>query len=498
MTAPDPKALWLKAQKLRASKKYSLAQVDQALQEKLGVDFQTLTQQLYGKSGAPFVGTETLADPDYQAAQKGVGPVETAMLTPLLGASLGWAEKLSPTLRAYGEMANKAAPLNAAMGRLTGGIIPAALAGKIPVPGGESALAPLHGAITGAVQGAPLGLLAGLAQEPDVAHPDLGRVASATAATAAAGGVGGLLGEMGSTIYNPAAQRLKTQTETSAPGMQFNLRRGLAALEDQPTAAPVLDRLMAERGNLGTLGTKYVRQSQVAADDAAKLIAQRLEAVTTAKNVIANHPATGYDAILGAPIRTERAVTIWRQKGHTGEPTGRELFSLYKRLRDQVQQKQAVIARGTGTVDKEAMHQANTTATELRDILGQEVPGFNELQAQTQPYLDREQALRTLMVRLRGRGVYLKGKMPPPPPKGVTEKMREALKLTNYFGGERAARSMVTPLYGTTAPADMLAQIKALEATQTMGRALPIFGSGATAGLLGLPHVRDRLGLLGP
>src|SRR2546430_902942 len=78
-----------------------------------------------------------------QAEQATVSPAAAAMLTPALGASLGWLERLSPTLREYGQMANRAAPLNAAMGRFMGGVVPGVAAGPIPVRIGEGALAPL-------------------------------------------------------------------------------------------------------------------------------------------------------------------------------------------------------------------------------------------------------------------------------------------------------------------------------------------------------------------
>ena len=78
------------------------------------------------------------------------------------------------------------------------------------------------------------------------------------------------------------------------------------------------------------------------------------------------------------------------------------------------------------------------------------------------------------------------------------DQLREALKLTNYWGTERAARTMVPMLFGTSAPADMLARLKVAESLQQAGTLLPQFGAGGTAGLLGMPQVRDKLGLLGP
>ena len=148
-----------------------------------------------------------------------------------------------------------------------------------------------------------------MSHQPDLAHPDLGQLAKETALTTATGGALGLFGDIGSTLYNPAVQKLKMGLETSSKG-RFTLPEGMAALERPATADPILQPLMAERGNLGTLATKYVRQSQVAADQAASMIDQRLQAVSAAKNAIANHPTTGYDAILDQPITNPRVAGV--------------------------------------------------------------------------------------------------------------------------------------------------------------------------------------------
>src|SRR5439155_25543506 len=173
----------------------------------------------FGNVADPQVRASPLApfDPS-QAEQAKVPPAAVAALTPLLGGTLGLAERFSPTLREYGAMANRSAPLNAAMGRLTGGAVTGAAAGQIPVPVSEGVLAPFAGTIRGAAQAAPLGLLSGLAHQPDLAHPDLGQLAKETALMTATGGALGLFGDISSTLYNPAVQKLKMGLETSSKG----------------------------------------------------------------------------------------------------------------------------------------------------------------------------------------------------------------------------------------------------------------------------------------
>ena len=494
------RSVWQKALAARA-KGYSNAEINSATQDALGVDFPTLTRQLMVMENVadPQVRASPLApfDPT-QAAQAKVSPAAAAMLTPALGASLGWLERLSPTLREYGQMANRSAPLNAAMGRFTGGAVPGIAVGAIPVPVGEGALAPLASTVRGAVQGAPLGLLGEYAQQPDLLHPDIGALAKATTGTAALGGVLGMIGEAGSRVYNPAVQQTKIGIETSMPGTDFNLAGGIKALTDAPVEDPSLQRLMAQRGNLGVVATKYLRKSQIAANEAQGYISDALDRVGQQKALVANHPTTGYDAILkDRPLTTPAAIDILRQRGVTN-PTAQDAFSLYKRLRDNVVQDQGTIARATGRVDKEQMHSDAAQAAVLNTALRSEIPLFGPLQDRMAKYLQQEQALHELHVQVQGRGIYLKGQTPPPPPRTKFEQLREALKLTNYFGTERAARTMVPMLFGTSTPADMLARLQAVEGTQQLGHLLPQFGTGGTAGLLGMPQVQDKLGLLSP
>lgn len=496
------RSIWQQGLRARAQG-YTTKQIDAATQEALGVDFPTLTRQL--------MVAENVADPETrasplapfdptQAEQAKVSPAAVAMLTPLLGGTLGLAERLSPTLREYGQMANRSAPLNAAVGRLTGGAVTGAASSAIPTPNLTGTLAPFQEVAQGAIQGAPLGLLGAYAQQPDLLNPNLGSLAKGAAATAAAGGALGLIGGMGSRMYNPAEQNLKIGIERSVPDQDFNFERGLQALEPPSGAPPVLQPLMAEKPNLGLLATKYVRQSQVAATQAKNLIENRLQVVRDAKNAIANDPQSGYDAILSqTPMTDPRAVgTSWYQglqrqtKGDV--PTGRDVFNLYKRLQSEVQSAEKARARGSITeAQKQSAYQAGQTADEIAPILN-DVPGFPELQAKMAPYLEREKALNNLSVQLQGRGVYLKGKMPSPPPRGVREKVLEALQATSPWGTERAARSLVPALYGTTTPDALLGQVNALQAMHSL-RLLPNLGAGATAGLLGTPQLQDRLGL---
>lgn len=496
----DWRRVWQKALKARVQG-YSTAEINDATQEALGVDFPTLTRQLMAIENVqdPEVKASPLAPLDAsQAAQGRVGPGWAALLTPALGITGGMAERLSPTLAEYGRMANESAPLNAAMGRFTGGGLLGAATGEIPVPIGEGMLAPLASTVRGAVRGAPLGLLGEYAQQPDLLHPNVGQLAKGAALTGALGGMLGLVGEAGSRIYNPAVQQTKIGVETSVPGTEFGFPQGMKALENLPVEDPVLQPLMAQRGNLGVVATKYLRKSQIAANEAQGYIQDALNRVGAKKAAIANDPVGGYDAILeGKTLNDPAAIDVLRQHGTT-EPTARNAFELYKDLKGNVVQAQKMQARATGRVRMGEMHNDAADAAVLNQALRQEVPEFGPLQERYQQYLQQERALRELRVQVQGRGVYLKGQTPPPPPKTKLDQLREALKLTNYFGAERAARTMVPMLFGTNSPADMLAGLKAAESVQQLGALLPQFGTGGTAGLLGMPRVRDRLGLLAP
>lgn len=500
MPPTDPaqwRAVWQKALRARAQG-YSQAEINSATQDALGVDFPTLTRQLMGIENVadPEVRASPLApfDPS-QAEQAKVPPWAVAALTPAL--SIPFVER-NPTLAQYGQMANQSAPLNAAMGRLTGGAAMGIAAGQLPIPIGEGALAPVASMARGALQQAPLGLLSEYARQPDLAHPDVGSLAKATAVTGGLGGILGLMGEGGSRVYNPAVQQTKIGIETSMPGTEFGMAKGMRALEDAPVGDPALQRLMAQRGNLGVVATKYLRKSQVAANEAQGYISDALDRVGASKSAIASHPTAGYEAILKDQTLTDpAAVNVLRQRGIT-TPDARSAFSLYKKLRDNVVQDQASIDRAGGRVNKEQMHQDNTDAAVLNTALRQQIPAFGPLQDKVAKYLQQEQALHQLHVQVQGRGVYLKGQTPPPPPATKLDQLREALKLTNYWGTERAARTMVPMLFGTSTPADMLAKLQAAESLQQAGALLPQFGAGGTAGLLGMPQVRHKLGLLSP
>src|SRR2546429_2539011 len=50
------------------------------------------------------------------------------------------------------------------------------------------------------------------------------------------------MGEGGSRVYNPAVQQTKIGIETSMPGTQFGMAKGLQALEDAPVGDPTLQR----------------------------------------------------------------------------------------------------------------------------------------------------------------------------------------------------------------------------------------------------------------
>ena len=242
--------------------------------------------------------------------------------------------------------------------------------------------------------GATVSGASALGHAHDLTNPaDLAKAGVETAVGAAGGalteGAIGGLSAARTALWNPAYARL-----TKALGIVGD--KAQKTLANAHPDLPPLGIELAKR--MRQVAAKAIRANPDAGEEAAGNIAQELQRVSALKQGIENHPQTGYDALLqGKQIQDPEALQIMKTLGGSTSMRARDVFELQKDL--SAASRAANAARRLGTAKPSQIRygqDAGEASQTLRRILGDEIPGFNKLQADAAPYIQREQQLARL------------------------------------------------------------------------------------------------------
>ncbi len=406
-------------------------------------------------------------------------------------------------------------------GETVGGIPPALLAGEVMAGPAGSMLGKIPGfsrlpglfrtGLKGAAVAGGVGGLASYAHSKDLLHPDPLAILQDVGTNAAIGGPLAIMGGWRGMKLDPAEHLAGKAVQEATPGTTPSLMRGTQAIREgtvtPTTAAPVLSDAAAAQlpevlrplnyeksPSLRVLGAKKITESAEAAAQAEKALRDRALAVTKAKQVISNDLATGYDVILeGAPIQNPAASEIFARYGVEKPVTGRNVFDLQQRLSRQADHMFKVKEGGNAIVDLEKADALSSDADALRQMLGDEVPGFNDLQAKVAPYIQRQGQLRTALKQVIGRAIKPRGKAPQVPKGGMHEAIQESVGLAKEEITEKAARKLVNPLFRSTSTNDLLHFITHEKGTIPYTLAMRS-ASGAAGAVAGAAQSRTRMG----
>ena len=247
--------------------------------------------------------------------------------------------------------------------------------------------------------GATISGISALGHAKDLTDPkDLAEAGIETAVGAAGGalteGAVGALSAARTSIFNPAYARL-----TKALGIVGN--KAEKALADAHPNLPPLGIELAKR--MRQVAAKAIRANPDAGVEAGANIDQELARVTQAKQAITEHPQTGYDALLqGKQIQDPEALQIMKTFGGSTSTAARDVFELQKDLTNAARSASAARRLGMASPGRIRTGVASGEAAQsLREILGNEIPGFNQLQANAAPYIQREQQLARLSKQIK-------------------------------------------------------------------------------------------------
>lgn len=310
------------------------------------------------------------------------------------------------------------------------------LAGAMAGQTGERALVPgiARGSMTGLGFGGGAGLL-----HQDLTNPDWKSVALASAMGTGTGlALGGIRGAY-DRLWNPSQFFLNRALAFDEPLIEESLEGPHPAgkpllVESSPTAQAQAQAL--------------ARINRPAALRALKNVQSVQDQISDQYHGIANDPKSGYDALFENRWFTDpKVVNAWQAL--TGEDTpsvsARDLYDKYKSMRRFVQNVSSARLKGQTVVSPEDDAKAidytqkmNTFADALSTV-----PGYDDLQQQVAPFLQRRAALGRLATLLQRR---VRGQLGEDPARGVVEKLLQDAGYTPYEAKWRGAGDLLDVL----------------------------------------------------
>lgn len=361
---------------------------------------------------------------------------------------------------------------------------------------GGAAFSPMMGAAVEAVPGASAlpglvrtGIAGGLAQAPIAGAQAVGagggfKDALSSMAWAAAMGMPlSMAATWKAAAVRPGPHMAGQAVQEAAPGVP-NLADGVDAIRSGTTTPPatqlntraptplsdaaagqlppVLRPLNVEKSpSLRGLASKIMAVSFEAGAQARHAIVTRLSEVVAAMKNITRDLTTGYDALLkDVVLKDPRAAAILKAHGVEGPVDAAVAFNLQKQLAGQSNHMYIVKAKGSSVVDIARAEALGADADVLREILGKEVGGFNDLQSQVGPYLQRQDDLKYLLRSILGRALRPQGKAPEVPKGGLSEGVKESYGLSKPQITEEMARELVGPLFRSSETEELLKFIR--------------------------------------
>jgi len=426
-------------------------------------------------------------------ASKGPGAVPTFFEALSNQAGLGLPSKLNlPGVNPMLEAGAAEHPKTSVAGEMTGIAGPSALSGMLAertlVPllykylPGLSKLLPgiMRAGVRGAVGGAAGSGTSAYAASPDLT-PNPEDIGKAAALGAAVGGPLGAAGGWAATKLEPAEVIARKAVARSTPEDVPGYGIGKGALnEGQTTPARVgppdkntifqprpeteyqklpdeLRPFNAEKSpELRNAASKEITKSPQAAASAENLMRQRMSQLTKAKQAISANSETGYKGLLqNVPLTDEQIAQLpadaQRAMNAKTSPTAYDLYGYHRTLAQKADAAFGMKAKGMEPkLDLDQAEAMGETASTIRQWLGDNVKGFNDLQAKVAPYLQRQNELRMFMRSIVGRAIKPLGKTSESP-KGslLNEGVKESYGYEPSQVEERASRALVRPFFST-------------------------------------------------
>ena len=244
-----------------------------------------------------------------------------------------------------------------------------------------------------------------------------GMLASGAAGTLSTGFLRAVAGK--SALLSPGAETLEQEIE-QAGGRKAILRTVRQMEKETPGVRPVLAETA---GNLQRIAARGIAQR--APEEQAALLEQAQAALKEASDA---KRAVGakYDEVLARPIMSPKLYEIANRPtvrpflkqlydaGLLGPadvaPTARNAFDLYHNMMEHAEGLADKLdtpgGLGAGESKPIVLHELKTmreSANDLRDVLRAEVPGFEQLQAEYAPYIQREAARKMFVLALGGK-----------------------------------------------------------------------------------------------
>jgi hypothetical protein len=372
-------------------------------------------------------------------------------------------------------------PMTAALSSGAGSMVPATLAGEVfpalkflkGVPG-HYLPGLMRSKAANALQGAAAAMTGAYAQSPEL-PPNPREMAWSALLGGVAGGAPPATGVYRATTLEPAQNLLGEAIQESSTGVTPSEHAGEAAIRSGTTtpmrigpprkgitSTPLSDAaimrlpeplrpLAFERSPaVRALVAKSLTDSPQVAAQAEQLLRGHIKTISDAAKVLEDHDESGYNAILNnAQVTDPEAVKLYQTRENTQKvPTGRDLFDLYRELRDGVRQDQIAKTFGTRKVNLKEMIESRGQVTTLKSALSQ-IPGFDALQARVAPYLQREEELQGQLQGIIGRSIKPIGKAVKPATGSYEEGLARSFGYEPRQINERTARQLLPVLFSS-------------------------------------------------
>ena len=327
----------------------------------------------------------------------------------------------------------------------------------------------LRGMLMGGTAAAGVGEAAGIADQPGREVSPIKALPQALA-SGLLGAFGGGAAELGIKKLNPSAAEIHDFVRKSAPSGEgvfagTGFKEGMDALEKAGEkfagVAPELQRPIGMLTRLGrnTLVQKS-RLSPSAAQDNLSALGSMIDNVNKAKDVIANHPETGYDALFKAHdaeiAQNPEALAIARSQGKT-DVSGRWLEDTKQQLQNKVGSMALAKRRGE-SVNNVQLRQSGALLDRTTNVL-KTIPGYEELTSSLSPYMQYLGELRKMSTKVertmsRQMGTASSGSTNPA--EMAKEAVQEQAGMTKTMQRERAARTVSRGLLSSKTPEDLV------------------------------------------
>jgi hypothetical protein len=232
---------------------------------------------------------------------------------------------------------------------------------------------------------------------------------------------------------------------------QFYLNRALSFDEplieesmsgSNPAGRPLL---LESSPTLQSNAQSLARINRPAGLQAQKAVEDEWNHVNTASKSIANDPKTGYDAIFENRWFTDpKTIQAWQELTGDNTPSvsARDVFNKFKSLRRFTSSVDAVRKKSMSVIDPSVDEKAidytrkmNTFADALSTV-----PGFDDLQDQMAPFLQRRTVLGQTAAMLKRRA---RGQLGEDPAKGPLDKVLQEAGYSSYEGKWRGAKDLL-------------------------------------------------------